>query len=273
MLRIRAAARESTGDVHDVNQDAYCMKVAETSIGDVALMVVCDGMGGLARGELASATVIRAFGDWFDERLPELLARATADPARLLPQVREDWPALIHDVDRRIADYGERHRIDLGTTLSALFVARGRYLVVHVGDSRVYTLYGGRATQLTADQTLIAHELEQGNISLDLARIHPQRNVLMQCVGCIDDLRPQYRVGRGKPGMGFLLCSDGLCHQVTSSEIYYMLDPGVVRSEGALSDALCDLIVLARGRYEQDDITAVAVQAYEEASVGVERRS
>jgi serine/threonine protein phosphatase PrpC len=264
-MRIQAAARESTGDVHDVNQDAYCMKVAETDWGDVGLMVVCDGMGGLAKGELASATVVRAFGAWFDEELPKLVRKTAGDASALIAAARKAWPELIRMTDDRIAVYGMHERIDLGTTLSALLIMRGRYLIVQVGDSRIYRLSNGRATQLTADQTLVAHEVAAGRIPLSIARIHPQRNVLMQCIGCIDELRPRYRLGRVSGGEGFLLCSDGLCHEVTSLELYHMLNPAIVHGEGTMSDALGDLIMLARCRFEPDDITALCVQVRDDA--------
>lgn len=70
MMRFAATADTDIGISKNTNQDSVLIKHASYDGGEVLLAVICDGMGGLARGELASATVIRAFAKWFDEELP-----------------------------------------------------------------------------------------------------------------------------------------------------------------------------------------------------------
>lgn len=253
-----AAGRESTGVVHDVNQDGFCVKVAETDSGNVAMVLVCDGMGGLSKGELASATVIRGFSRWFANDLPPILASVGTERDDVFDQVKQEWGELIEQLNVKLAAYGAENGLELGTTLSALFVWDGHYLLAHVGDSRVYLLSGGRACQLTRDQTLMARELEQGHITLEEAVVHPQRNMLLQCIGCTVALEPDYSTGEVEEGMTFLLCTDGFCHNITSDEIYHLLDPVHVADINGMGQALEILIKADKTRDEQDDISAIA---------------
>ena len=77
-----AAAQTDIGLVKQVNQDRLTVKVIDTELGEVALAVICDGMGGLAKGELASAIVVRAFEKWFWEELPQKLRKLNANMLR-----------------------------------------------------------------------------------------------------------------------------------------------------------------------------------------------
>ena len=74
-MNFMIAAHSDVGIKKNTNQDSLLIKVAQTNLGRVCLCVVCDGMGGLAKGELASATVVRVFEKWFEERLPYLIAQ------------------------------------------------------------------------------------------------------------------------------------------------------------------------------------------------------
>ena len=67
------AADTDVGTVKTTNQDSVCVKIAETPYGQTALAMICDGMGGLEKGELASATVINEFGNWFVNELPSYI--------------------------------------------------------------------------------------------------------------------------------------------------------------------------------------------------------
>ena len=86
------------GIVRKTNQDSLCIKVANTDIGNIAMGVVCDGMGGLTKGELASATVIKAFARWFDTVLPTMLDNLTVDT------IRESWDELIKKQNQILID-------------------------------------------------------------------------------------------------------------------------------------------------------------------------
>lgn len=167
----------------NTNQDSVLIKEASTDYGDVMLAVVCDGMGGLAKGEVASAALIKAFSMWFEVQFPELLyRRRTADGINRM-ELENEINKLILDVNQRIADHGKLSHIAMGTTATVLLMAEGKYYTMNVGDSRVYKIDGQGMTQLTKDQTFVQKEIDAGRMTPDEARVHPQRNVLLQCVG------------------------------------------------------------------------------------------
>ena len=159
------------------NQDSFCAKIANTSLGKVVFVVLCDGMGGLAKGELASATVVRAFSKWFCERFPVLISEGIT--AEL---IREEWEKIVLEQNGKIANYGKRNEVSLGTTLTSMLIVNDIYYIVNVGDSRAYEITD-YVRQITKDHTLVAREVERGNITQEQAQKDPRRNILLQCVG------------------------------------------------------------------------------------------
>lgn len=209
----------------NTNQDSVLIKEASTDYGDVMLAVVCDGMGGLAKGEVASAALIKAFSMWFEVQFPELLyRRRTADGINRM-ELENEINKLILDVNQRIADHGKISHIAMGTTAAVLLMAEGKYYTMNVGDSRVYKIDGQGMTQLTKDQTFVQKEIDAGRMTPDEARVHPQRNVLLQCVGASEVIIPEFTQGEYKPGEVYMLCSDGFRHVITEEEFYKLMNP------------------------------------------------
>ena len=86
------AAYTDTGIKKETNQDSICVRrAAVTGIGETILAVVCDGMGGLKKGEVASAAAVNAFGRWFDTNLSNLPMLCSTD----FSQIRHHWRRLI----------------------------------------------------------------------------------------------------------------------------------------------------------------------------------
>ena len=108
------AAHTDVGIRKSTNQDSVLIMTAESDFGPICMGVICDGMGGLANGELASATLIRAFQVWFRTELPKLLVQGFSQD-----ELRIQWNDLIHRESRRIADHGGRHHMRMGTTVAA----------------------------------------------------------------------------------------------------------------------------------------------------------
>ena len=122
------------GTVKKINQDSALYKQASTGNGDLMLAAVCDGMGGLRNGEVASGEMIKALAAWFDNYLPLLVKGGITDEVLV-----ESLNRLITDEDERITEYGEENG-ECGTTLSAVIACGSRYLCVNIGDSRVYRI-------------------------------------------------------------------------------------------------------------------------------------
>ena len=253
-MRFLAAAHTDIGITKDVNQDAFCLKIAKTPTANIALAVMCDGMGGLKNGEYASALVVNAFSRWFETEFP-----AIANKKLNMNVVIERWKEIVTDLGKKILDYGQKNSLSLGTTLSALLILNNKYASIHVGDSRIYKISDGMRP-LTKDQTVAAYEIEQGRMTVEEAKTDRRSSILLQCVGASKVIVPEVQTGTISENEAYLLCSDGFRHLVSSEEMYGILAPHLLTSEAVMQKSLVDLIELNKSRKERDNITALLIK-------------
>ncbi len=238
------------------NQDSVLIKEASTDYGNVQLTVICDGMGGLAKGEVASATLIRAFFQWFEEEFPTILYEKRRDGQLDFEVLKKSWNDLVEEINIRIGEYGEQCNAPCGTTLAALLMAEGRYYIINVGDSRVYLMRNDMVS-LTKDQTFVQREVDEGRLTPEEAAVHPQKNVLLQCVGASPIVVPDFFTGVYQTGDVFLLCSDGFRHVITTDEFMKIIRPQQVRTEQEMKDAAIYCTELNKQRRENDNISVI----------------
>ncbi|MGN0152496.1 MAG: PP2C family protein-serine/threonine phosphatase [Wujia sp.] len=250
-----AAYHTDVGITKKTNQDSLAIKIVETKAGKVAFGIVCDGMGGLAKGELASKEVILAFCDWFDNTLVDDVEAGIFEEGRLI----EQWNNIIQTQNRRLAEYGERNNLQLGTTVSALLIVGEQYYIVHVGDSRVYVL-SSDAKMLTHDQTFIAREIAAGRMTEEQAKTDPRRSVLLQCVGASPVVEPEFVKGIVEKDNVFLLCSDGFRHQISTDEMVEKLGPEAATDEEKMKYGCIYLTELVKNRRETDNISVATIR-------------
>ncbi|MBN0038649.1 Stp1/IreP family PP2C-type Ser/Thr phosphatase [Cellulosimicrobium cellulans] len=200
-IALRYAARSDVGLVRSNNQDS--------GYAGPHLLVVADGMGGHAGGDVASSIAIAALAPLDGESHgPD---DALAELERSIDHARQDL------VDRSVTD---PELVGMGTTVTAILRAGNKLAMAHLGDSRAYLLRDGELTQVTTDHTFVQHLVDTGRISPDEAETHPQRNVVMRVLGDFDiDLTPDMSVREAKPGDRWLLCSDGLSGFVSPETI------------------------------------------------------
>lgn len=241
------------GNVKEVNQDAALVRQAETEKGKVLFSVVCDGMGGLQKGELASATVIVKMSEWFENRFPDLLYRNFTPAA-----IKESWTQLLVQLDRQISAYGNTQGIQLGTTITALLLVNDAYYICNVGDSRIYYL-NEEIRQVTRDQSYVQREIDMGRMTEEEALLSEQRSVLLQCIGVGAGVIPDFYVGEYAPSTAFLLCSDGFRHVISSQEMLNELHPQDLGDENDIIAKLKKMANVAKLRREDDNITAVLI--------------
>ncbi len=257
-MRYMIAADTDIGVKKDTNQDSISVKVINTSLGQMCLAVLCDGMGGLERGELASSTVVNSFNNWVQTRLATLIEENPALPDYA---IRQEWERIVKDANELILGYGNYHNINLGTTLTAVLFTQNRYYVVHVGDSRLYELTRG-AEQITDDQTLIQQEIDYGRLTEEEAKFDPRRSVLLQCIGVNETVFPSFYFGDVHEGQSFLICSDGFRHEVTGDELFYKLGSRNPLDKTLMTNGIRELINLNIQRKETDNISALVVRTY-----------
>lgn len=255
-MNYKIALHTDTGIKKETNQDSCCIKEAVTDKGTVLMAVICDGMGGLSKGEVASATLIKTFCTWFEQELPVLLARDNP-----LDEVAYCWDRIIKEQNQNIAAYGKNLKIQLGSTITAmLIIENNKYLIAHVGDSRAYRFTNAKVEILTEDQTVVAREIKQGRLTPQQAETDPRRSVLLQCVGASRIVEPAFYYGEVTQEECYMLCSDGFRHVITPKEMHDAFAPYQNANEEQMQAHIVDLVELNKFRHENDNITALLIK-------------
>lgn len=254
IMRFLSAVHSDVGVRKKINQDSLCLKIANTQAGEIALAVVCDGMGGLKKGELASATLIKEFSTWFETELPKIVGQDYSNK-----KIKEQWSKLIEEQNKVIGKYGDSNNLRLGTTLTALLIYGEDMLIVHVGDSRVYRITH-KIELLTEDQTVAQRDIKLGVMKPGDINKDIRQNVLLQCIGASVTVRPEYVDGKVKSGEVYMLCTDGFRHEISSEEFLDTLTDNLLTNEIIMKKSLIDLVELNKKRGEKDNITAMLLK-------------
>ncbi len=233
-IALRYAARSDVGLVRSNNQDS--------AYAGPRLLVVADGMGGHAGGDIASSVAVAHLAPLDDEAhgpddaLDELNRALVDAHAELLARAQEN-PELA----------------GLGTTVTALLRAGNKLAMAHIGDSRAYLLRDGELTQVTSDHSFVQHLVNTGKITAEEAERHPQRSVLLRVLGDFEmDIVPDVSVREARPGDRWMLCSDGLSGVVSRDTMAETLTE--VADAGECADQLVQLAL--RGG-APDNVTVV----------------
>ena len=251
-MHYMATADTDIGIKKQTNQDSILIKHGQCEKGEILLAVICDGMGGLKKGEVASATVVKKFSEWFDSELPFELKNLDMNI------IADKWSLLLKDLNLKIAEYGQQDGIRLGTTFTGVLFIDDQYLAVHVGDTRLYQLDSG-LKQLTTDHTFVAREIRRGNLTVEQAKKDKRRNMLLQCVGASERIEPEILTGTVQQG-AYMLCSDGFRHEISESEIYESLNTLNLINKEAMHNNVKYLIEQVKKRNEKDNISVVLVK-------------
>jgi serine/threonine protein phosphatase PrpC len=235
--------QESRKGGRQVNQDRMGYLYTRKSL----LMMVADGMGGHARGEVAAEATLQTLATIFQRDAKPMLA----DPAAFLEQ-------SIQAAHRDLHRYRAENRLPEAprTTVVACVVQEGIATWAHVGDSRLYLVRGGRILHRTLDHSRVHHLVASGLIRPEDVKSHPERNRIHNCVGAF--VAPRVEIARKvalHPGDTVLLCSDGLWGALS--------DQDIVEAFGRLTvmRAVPELMGKALGDSgpEPDNCTAIAM--------------
>jgi serine/threonine protein phosphatase PrpC len=232
-IALHYAARSDVGLVRQNNQDS--------AYAGPHLLVVADGMGGHAGGDVASSLAIGELAPLDDEShgadaLERLRAGMMAAHRELLDRVHEE-PQLT----------------GMGTTVTALLRTGGRLALAHIGDSRAYLLRDSELIQITRDHTFVQTLVDEGRLTQEEAEQHPQRSVLMRVLSdVVDDVEPDLSMREARIGDRYLLCSDGLSGVVSHDTLRETLATG-----GDPASTCEALVALARRGGAPDNVTAI----------------
>jgi PPM family protein phosphatase len=274
--RLDVGAVSDVGKVRPTNQDGYVvcrlgrsLEKLSSNLPESALppraeesghiLMVADGMGGAAGGEVASTTALTA-AIGLVLAAPKWALRLE-DPATRELEIQQMWErgrgylAGIHaEVKKRAA--ADSSLAGMGTTFLAAFTVGTDLFLIHVGDSRAYLWSGGRLQRLTRDHTVAQQYVDLGVMQEDDPAARRFRHVLTQAVGDPqDELMASLHALRVADGDRLLLCTDGLTNEVRDEELRDLL------ARDAPSQAVCDsMLQLALERGARDNVTAVVAR-------------
>ena len=242
MSRLRYAAMSDVGPVRKNNQDS--------GYAGPYLLIVADGIGGQAAGDLASSVVVQTV---------RRLDAPTDDVLKALA-------GAVHRANDRLAEMIEDDpTVDgMGTTLTAALVEGNRIGVAHVGDSRGYLLRGATLTRLTTDHTFVQSLIDEGRITEVEARTHPHRSLIMRALDGRHTVEADLQVIELYPDDRILLCSDGLSGYVDEATIAATLGTGTIE------EATTRLVQLALEARTTDNVTCVVGELVPDTDIRTE---
>lgn len=237
-IRVVSAAATHVGHVRATNEDSV--------LSEPPIYLVADGMGGHNAGEVASAIAVEEF-----EKLTiqeNITVEQLGDALRTAAQ--------------RIGELGGEAQLGAGTTVAVVATmvldGIGYWVVLNLGDSRVYRLSGEIFEQVSVDHSVVQELMDRGELTLDQARIHPYRHMVTRALGAGPESEPDYWLIPAEAGDRMLVCSDGLTGEVEDASIERALrSPRDVRT---ISE---DLVRLALDGGGRDNVSVVVVEAVE----------
>lgn len=239
MFSVTSSSKTETGRIRDTNEDA----VLEAG----NLFAVADGMGGHQAGEVASHLAISVIGQYVEDNLGLLGGE------KMVEKALESANSAVY----KKASSSPRYK-DMGTTLTMLYREGDTAYIGQVGDSRAYLLRDGSLRRLTRDDSLVALLVEDGEITEEEARVHPQRNIILKALGLRRTVEPRITSVTIEPGDVFLLASDGLTGMVGDDLISETLASlGPVEA----ADSLIDMAMEAGGI----DNTSVVIVSFSQS--------
>lgn len=225
------------GAVRKTNQDSLLVLQVLTSQGRVLLAAVCDGMGGMDRGECASGYLTEELVTWFYDSLLKAIGKR-----KPLWVIRRSLERNLYRIQGRLQSYADKRGLEMGTTMSLLVLWERKYLLWHLGDSRIYRLSGHGKRKIH----LMTEDHVQG------------KDRLTKCVGSFGFFSPDFRMGIAGKREAFLLCSDGFWHTMDAEELGEALAP-VMMTEERCRRRIREIGETAMRRGERDNLSAIYI--------------
>jgi len=238
-LKIDVVALTDVGCQRTNNEDGFGYDL------ESKIFVVCDGMGGMAAGEVASATAVKALVEHFSQS-----AGAEASSEERLYRAIVTANQQVH-----LMAQGNEELRGMGTTLVSACIEGRRLLIGNVGDSRAYFMRGGVCAQITHDHSFLAEQVRKGAMNLEEAKASPLQSVITRAIGTAESVEPDIFTGDLEPGDIVLLTSDGLTryadHKIIAS---------LILSRNTLAEACQALIDRAKQQGAVDNVTCLLLQ-------------
>jgi serine/threonine protein phosphatase PrpC len=235
-------AKTDVGKVRSANEDYF---LSEKITAKEFLFIVADGMGGHQAGDVASKMASETFSNTYKA----LRKKNTAVMESMELAIKKANAVVF---EKAAADIEKR---GMGTTFSAMIIADMKAFIVHVGDSRVYLIRKNKIKKITTDHSFVEKLVEEGRISPEEARDHPQKNVLYMSLGARENLTPEIlNAIILENGDALVMCSDGLSNMVTDENLMTIV------MDDYPEEAANALVKLANANGGADNITLQIVR-------------
>lgn len=239
------SAKTDIGMKRSTNQDSFSYGQLEN--GAVTWAVVCDGMGGMAAGNVASASAVEVIAGALEQNLSP---KSSASFVRnLLKNSIESANTRVYDMS--LENQGMR---GMGTTVVAVVIIKGIAYFAHAGDSRAYHYSGDQFIQITTDHSVVQTLIENGQLTENEAKNHPNKNIITIALGVASYIDIDLDEREVSAGDTVLLCTDGLTN---------CIDDELIRlacSDNDFDSLSERLVELANQNGGNDNITVVAVK-------------
>lgn len=200
------------GAVRRENQDSYAVRALSD---EIAVAVVCDGMGGAQAGNIASAIAVETFCASVEAAWKDGVPKDTQTRQEILADACKKANSRVFEHSLSALEFE-----GMGTTLVAALILPEEIHITNVGDSRCYLVNEQGTKQITLDHSLVQVLVERGEITPEEARTHPKKNLITRALGVEDHvLSDMYRVRR-EEGSWLLLCSDGLSNVIPDDVLH-----------------------------------------------------
>lgn len=231
------------GAVRQQNQDA-CFAMCDPD-NNVALLVVCDGMGGALAGNVASTMAL--------EKFVSSIKADLGTHGENLSMVQSIQTAL-NAANESVFDHSNSHSEckGMGTTMVGALCMGEKTAVFNIGDSRAYLIRQRSIKKITVDHSVVEELVLRGDLTREQAAHHPGRNLITRAIGTEPDVECDLFFPKVKQGDFILLCSDGLSNVVSEKEIMTEVIKG-----GAPDDCCQRLLDIAIQRGAPDNVTVV----------------
>lgn len=246
-MNILVEGRTDKGRVRPNNEDNFYLDEKE------GLLIVADGMGGHASGEIASKMAIDVIKDYFK--------LAKEGRAAQIGNYREEYSEMTNQIDSAIslansaiyeAAKGNSAWKGMGTTVAAAFLNGNKLSIAHVGDSRVYLVRAGNIEQLTDDHSVVYEQVKRELLTKEEAQKSEMKHLLTRALGATShvdvDINEMTIVG----GDILILCTDGLNSMISDDDIF-----SVVMSTNDPATACEMLVQMANDNGGKDNITVI----------------
>jgi protein phosphatase len=251
VVRLEFAGETNVGMKRTHNEDSFAI------FADENLVVVADGMGGHASGEVASKMAVDSMREFFDatSKDPDATWPYKMDKHRGYEENR--LVTAIKLANLRIYECSQREPRyrGMGTTVVTVSGTREGIYIAHVGDSRVYRIRDHQIEQLTEDHSLLNDYQKMRKLSAEEIANFPHKNVIVRALGMKDTVKVDTRLESPRVGDVFVLCSDGLCGPVSDEDILQTVED----HHGDYKTACSKLISRANENGGPDNITALIV--------------